>query len=271
MRRVVLPTLLALASPFGALDGQAPAPPNTVFLEAMTVVEIRAALAAGKTTAIIATAGTEQNGPHMVLGKHRYILEYTVDKIARQLGNALVAPIVTYVPEGNLEPPSGHMRMPGTITVSQEVFELLLEETARSLKGAGFREIVFIGDSGSNTNGMQAVTEKLNGEWAGSGFRVHHITDYYAKSGDDATGYITGEKRIAENQIGSHAGISDTSQLMFVNANYIRRDKLAPAGGFEGSGVSGNPTLATPEIGERLLRFKIDNAVAQIRASLAAR
>src|SRR5690606_24783006 len=85
-------------------------PPNTVFLEALTVVEIQEAVASGKTTAIVATAGTEQNGPHMVMGKHRYILEYTTDKIARRLGDALVAPIITYVPEGNLDPPSGHMR-----------------------------------------------------------------------------------------------------------------------------------------------------------------
>jgi creatinine amidohydrolase/Fe(II)-dependent formamide hydrolase-like protein len=118
---------------------------------------------------------------------------------------------------------------------------------------------------------MNAVTQKLNAEWAGTGFRVHHITDYYGKSGDDATAYITQEKGIAQSEIGSHAGISDTSQLMFVNPLYIRSDKLAPLGGFEGSGVSGNPALATPEIGERLLRFKIDNAVAQIRASLSAR
>jgi creatinine amidohydrolase len=277
MRRTAFLMLLAVGLPLAPAAAQTPSnaagpnPPNTVFIEAMTVVEIRAALAEGRTTAIIPTAGTEQNGPHMVLGKHRYILEYTVDKIARTLGDALVAPIVTYVPEGNLDPPSGHMRYPGTITVPQEVFRTVLEETARSLRGAGFRDIVFIGDSGSNTGGMAAVTEQLNAEWAGTDVRVHHITDYYGKSGDDATAYITRELGIPQDQIGSHAGISDTSQLMFVNPLYIRSDRLAPGGGFEGSGVSGNPTLASAAIGERLLRFKIDNAVAQIRASLAAR
>jgi creatinine amidohydrolase/Fe(II)-dependent formamide hydrolase-like protein len=277
MRRTVFLTLVALSLPQARAVAQSPVnaagpnPPNTVFIESMTVVEIREALASGKTTAIIATAGTEQNGPHMVLGKHRYILEYTADKIARTLGNALVAPIVTYVPEGNLDPPSGHMRYPGTITVPQEVFRTVLEETARSLRGAGFLDIVFIGDSGSNTQGMAAVTEQLNAEWGGTDVRVHHITDYYGKAGDDATAYITEDLGIARDQIGSHAGISDTSQLMFVNPLYIRADRLAPGGGFEDSGVSGNPTLASAAIGERLLRFKIDNAVAQIRASLAAR
>jgi creatinine amidohydrolase/Fe(II)-dependent formamide hydrolase-like protein len=262
--------LLALAAGAPAAAA-AQTPPNTVFLEALTVTEIRDLLAAGHTTAIVATAGTEQKGPHMVMGEHRFVLEYTTDKIARALGNALVAPIITYVPEGNLDPPSGHMRFPGTITVSQEVFQTLLEEAARSLEGGGFTDIVFLGDSGSNQDGMQAVTEKLNAEWRGTGARVHFIGDYYEKSGDDATRYITGELGIAEEEIGGHAGITDTSQMMYVNALHIRHDKLARLGGFENSGVSGNPTLASPEIGERLLRFKIDNALAQIRASLAAR
>jgi creatinine amidohydrolase len=270
MRRVAF--VAALLATLGVPpQAGAQTPPNTVFLEAMTVVEIREALAAGRTTAIIATAGTEQNGPHMVMGKHRYILEYTADKIARTLGNALVAPIITYVPEGNLDPPSGHMRMPGTITVPQDVFRTLLEETARSLKGGGFKDIVFIGDSGGNAAGMRAVTEQLSAEWAATDTRIYLIDDYYSKSSDDATRYITEEMGIPQGQIGSHAGISDTSQLMFVNPLHIRRDQLAEGGGFEGSGVSGNPTLATPEIGERLLRFKIDNAVAQIRAAIAAR
>ena len=264
------PSLISLG--LFALAGSVTAqtPPNTVFHEALTVVEIREALAAGKTTAIIATAGTEQKGPHMVLGEHRYVLEYTTDKIARTLGNALVAPIITYVPEGSLDPPSGHMRYPGTITLSQEVFQTLLEETARSLKGGGFRDIVFLGDSGGNQEGMRSVTEKLNAEWRGTEFRAHFIGDYYEKSGDDATLYITQELGIAEEEIAGHAGITDTSQMMFVNSLHIRRDRLARLGGFENSGVSGNPTLASPEIGERLLQFKIENAFAQIRASMRA-
>lgn len=269
MRKLTLPLLVPLlACPMGLV---AQTPPNTVFLEALTVVEIREAIEAGRTTVIVATAGTEQNGPHMVMGKHRYILEYTADKIARALGNALVAPIITYVPEGDLDPPSSHMRFPGTITVPQDVFQLLLEETARSLKGGGFRDVVFLYDSGGNANGMGAVAEKLNGEWAGTGARVHLIDEYYGKSSADARAWITGELGIPADQIGSHAGITDTSQLLFVNPLHIRADRLADRGGFEGSGVSGNPTLASPEIGERLLRFKIENAVAQIRSSMGSR
>jgi creatinine amidohydrolase len=246
-------------------------PPDTVFLEQLTWEEVRDLIGAGRTSAIIATAGTEQNGPHMVLGKHRYIIEYAADRIARTLGNALVAPVITYVPEGSWENPRGHMAKAGTITLPNDRFMALLEHTAKSLKAGGFADIIFIGDSGGNQNGMRDVAARLNEEWRGTRHRAHFIGDYYTKSSADAQRYITAQLGIPADDVGSHAGISDTSQLMFVNAKYVRLDRRAPGGGDPDSGVSGDPTKASAQIGEVLMRIKIDNAVAQIRSSLAAR
>jgi creatinine amidohydrolase/Fe(II)-dependent formamide hydrolase-like protein len=260
---------LVIAALFLPVCVAAQRPPDTVFLEELTWEEIRELIAAGRTSALIATAGTEQKGPHMVIGEHRYVLEYTTDRIARELGDMLVAPIITYVPEGSWDPPSGHMRMAGTITLPNEMFMDLLVHTAKSLEAGGFTDIIFIGDSGGNQNGMRDVAARLNQEWAGSGSRAHFISDYYAKSSDDAERYITEDLGIAAENIGGHAGMSDTSQMLFVNQNYVRTDKLAPGGGFEGSGVSGDPTRASVELGEKLLQIKIDNAVAEIRASMA--
>ena len=268
MKRVALLTLLVLCLPVPAT---AQRPANTIFLAELTWDEIRDQIVAGRTSVIIATAGTEQNGPHMVMGKHRYILEYTTDKIARTLGTALVAPIITYVPEGSWENPSGHMAKAGTITLPNPMFMEMLEHAAKSLEAGGFTDILFIGDSGGNQDGMRDVSAQLNEEWAGSGSRAHWIGDYYSKSSDDARAYITGELGIDGDQIGGHAGITDTSQLMFINPNHIRPDQIAPGGGVDDSGVSGNPTLASPAIGKVLLGFKVDNALAQIRTSLAAR
>ena len=269
------PTMLAsalAAALLPAASAHAQAPPSSVFIEELTWMEIRDRIEDGATTVIIATAGTEQKGPHMVMGEHRYVLEYTTDKIARALGNALVSPIITYVPEGDWgAEPTGHMRMPGTITMPEEWFVELLLHTARSHREAGFTDIVFLGDSGGNYSGMQSAVETLNREWQGSSSRAHLIEDYYRKAGADARAYITGELGIAADQIGGHAGITDTSQMWFVNEQHIRKDRLAPLGGFEGSGVSGNPTLASPEIGRRILDMKIQNALAEIRASLADR
>jgi len=268
---MMLAALLAASTSVPAgLSAQAP--PSTVFIEGLTWMEIRDRIQDGATSIIIATAGTEQKGPHMVMGEHKYVLEYTTDKIARALGNALVSPIITYVPEGRWgDEPTGHMRMPGTITLPEEWFVELLLHTARSHEAVGFTDIFFLGDSGGNYGGMSTAVETLNGEWAGSGSRAHLIEDYYDKSGDDARRYITEDLGIPADQIGGHAGITDTSQMWFVNEQHIRQDALAPLGGFEGSGVSGNPTLASPEIGRRILDIKIQNALAEIRASLADR
>ncbi len=237
---------------------------NTVFIEEMTWTEVQEAIDRGATTVILPTAGTEQNGPHMVTGKHRYIIEEASDRIARELGDALVAPTVTYVPEGGVDPPSGHMRYAGTITLPNEFFMKLLEYAARSFRAHGFTDIAFIGDSGGNQRGMEAVAEMLNEEWGGEGSRVHFIGDYYANNGFRDWLVEQGEE---PDSIGGHAGISDTSILLYVEPRHIRQDKLAPEGGFEGSGVSGNPTRASAEYGEVGMRMRVDAAVRQIRAA----
>src|SRR5260221_2943821 len=83
---------------------------DSVFIEELTWMEVRDALKAGKTTVIIPTGGVEQNGPYLATGKHNYVLRATTEAIARKLGNALVAPIVPFVPEADIDPPTGHMQ-----------------------------------------------------------------------------------------------------------------------------------------------------------------
>lgn len=264
MRRLAFGLSLALC----ALPLTAQRPPDTVFLEDFTWDEVRDLQKAGKRTIIIGTAGQEQKGPHMVMGEHKYVLTHTTEKIARALGDALVAPIITYVPEGSWENRRGHMAMAGTITLPEDRFRDLLTHTARSFKAGGFTHIVLIGDSGGNQTGMREVAAMLNAEWAGS-VRVTFVGDYYAKSVDDMRKYLLG-RGFTEEDIGNHAGMLDTSELMAVNPKLVRRDKLAKAGGFSGSGVSGDPTKASAEIGQALLKIKIDNALAQIRAARAS-
>src|SRR5262249_10873017 len=143
--------LLALAVLcFGFIGTASAQVPDTVFLERLTWDEVRDLMAAGKTTIIIPTGGTEQNGPHMAIGKHNVRVSANAEGIARRLGNALVAPVIAYVPEGGIDPPTGHMRFPGTISIPDPIFRGVLEYAARSLKQHGFRDIVFIGDNGPN-------------------------------------------------------------------------------------------------------------------------
>src|SRR5215471_4187114 len=157
-------------------------PPDTVFLEELSWNELRDLVRSGKTTIIVPIGGTEQNGPHMALGKHNRRVQLLSEKIARALGNALVAPVIAYVPEGNVDPPTEHMRFPGTITVPEGAFEKILESAARSFKLAGFRDIVFLGDHGGYQRAEKAVAARLDREWSATDVRAHAIEEYYRAS-----------------------------------------------------------------------------------------
>jgi creatinine amidohydrolase len=243
-------------------------PPDTVFIEDLTWAEARDLIASGHTTVIIGTAGTEQKGPHMVDGEHKFVMQYAADKIARALGKTLVAPVVTYVPEGGWDPPTGHMTKPGTITLPEDRFVDLLVNAGRSLKSGGFTTILFLGESGGNRSGMRTAAARLNELFKGSA-RAFWVDDYYTKSHADQNAYVTKTLGIPEDQIGGHANILDTSEMLFVNPKHVRTKKLAPGGGYENSGVSGDPTKATAALGKVFVQIKIDNAVAQAKGLMA--
>jgi creatinine amidohydrolase/Fe(II)-dependent formamide hydrolase-like protein len=260
--------LLALAASASA-QLPTPKPPDTVFLEELTWDELALLIKSGKTTAIVGTAGTEQKGPHMAIGEHKYATEYCAEQIARALGNAIVAPVVTYVPEGSWERPTGHMSKAGSITLPEDRFRTLLELIARSLRGSGFKEIILIGDSGGNQQGMNAVATKLNAEWKGTGVRLHFIGDYYTKAHAMQQNWLADSaKIIARDSIGGHANIMDTSELLYIHPQLVKTDRYAIAN--QANGVSGSPAKSSREIGKKLLDIKIGLALDQIRKSLAA-
>jgi creatinine amidohydrolase/Fe(II)-dependent formamide hydrolase-like protein len=236
--------------------------PDTVFLEELTWTEVHSAIENGTTTIIVPTAGTEQNGPHMVLGKHKYRINAGAERIARALGNALVAPVITYVPEGNIDPPSGHMRFAGTISIPTEVFQQVLEHTARSLKQHGFTDILLVGDSGPNQRPQASIAEKLSMEWLNDGVNVFHIGNWYKIGVFDEYLISQGANH---DQIGSHAGLRDTSLLLAIAPEHVRVHNISPGRGPDVDGVSGDPTLATPALGQVGFDLIFNAAMDQIR------
>jgi len=236
-------------------------------IENMTWLEVREAINSGSTTVLVPTGGTEQNGLHMILGKHNEIVKYTAAKIAESLGKTLVAPVISYVPEGNIDPPTGHMKFAGTLSISEAEFEAVLESTARSLQQHGFKMIAFIGDSGGNQAAQQRVAERLSQLWQKEGVIVLHVGNYYADNSQYT--YLLNNGYSAA-QIGTHAGIRDTSELMAVfpegvrsalKVNYIATE-------FAAIGADGDAGKASVFLGNILLDLKIHAAVKQIRAAL---
>ena len=273
-KRVLFATICLCALVAVAISAQRPADapatassgkaPDSVFIEDLTWAEVRDMIAGGTTNVIIGTAGTEQKGPHMVDGEHKFVMEWSADKIARLMGKTLVAPVVTYVPEGSWENIGGHMAKPGTITLPDDRFVELLVNAGRSLKAGGFKKIWFIGESGGNRNGMRTAAEKLNAMWNGAA-TAYWVDDYYTKAHAQQNTMMAKLLKVGDTEVGNHANILDTSELLFVNPKHIRRDRLT-GNDYPNNGVSGNnQSKATPDIGKQLLQVKLDLAMAQIK------
>jgi creatinine amidohydrolase len=262
--KLALSSVVGLALALAVVSRPLTAPlPNTLYLPEMTWVEVRSALDRGYTTVIVPTGGIEENGPHMILGKHDYIVRYTAERIAKELGHALVAPVVSFVPEGDFSPPTGNMRFPGTVGVSEAAFAQVLDGIARSLKSAGFKTICFISDHGQSQKPQAQVAERLNHEWARQGVTVIAVGDYYADEPQIQFLLGQGETRAT---IGGHAGITDTSELLAVHPEGVDLTRIAgrPFTLAE-TGADGDALRASSERGKALLDIKVQAALRQIR------
>lgn len=245
------------------------AAPDTVLLEELTWTELRDLTASRSMIIIVPVGGTEQNGPHMTLGKHNVRVKVLSERIARSLGNALVAPVIAYVPEGGLSPATGHMRFPGTITVPGGTFQTVLEYAARSFRLHGIKDIVFLGDHGSTQADEKAVAGRLNREWTGTSARVHAIDDYY-RAADVEFPRLLKTRGYRDDELGSHAGLADTSLTLAVDPRLVRSGAPRP-GPQEASGVSGDPSRASAELGQLGVELIVSRTVEAIKASIARR
>ena len=244
---------------------------DSVFLDDLTWTEVRDDLHAGKTTIIIPVGGTEQSGPHMALGKHNVRVKALAGKIAASLGNALVAPVLAYVPEGSIAPPAGHMRFAGTISVPDDAFRSLLEGAARSFRQHGFVDIVLIGDHGGYQSQLKTVATRLNHEWTATSARVHFIGDYYKAAEVDYDQALRA-KGFTDAQIGIHAGLADTSLMMAIDASLVRPNVIASdARDAKAVGVTGDPRGSSAALGQLGVDLIVRRTVAAIRAAQSAR
>ena len=226
-----------------------------VFLEDLTSGEVREAVRAGTTTILVPIGGTEQNGPHMALGKHNARARALAARIAERLGNALVAPVIAYVPEGDVAPPSQHMRYPGTITVPLPTFEKTLEAAARSLRQHGFRDVVFLSDHGGYLASVTAVAKRVPGA---------HAPEAYYRAASQGFAALLRKQGFGDAEIGEHAGLADTALTMALVPEMVRVEQLGKSAGAN-TGVRGDPTRATAALGEQGVRLIVDSTVEAIR------
>ena len=264
---IALAAYLAAAAP-SAAPARAPraATPPPVAMTDMTMTEVRDAIAAGKTTVLVFNGSIEQTGPHVVLGKHIYKAQYLGERIARELGNALVAPVMPFAPTGaELD------KFPGTIDLSAETFSKVNEEVTANLVRAGFKYVILMGDHGGNQPPLQALAPKLDEKYRPQGVRVFFAGDVYAKADAEVEQYLEAHHFPPSN----HGGVADTSELWAISARHIRPGNIRMgdpvdrgAGGSVSigpSGVEGDPRPSSPELGRRFNDIKVRLGVAEIR------
>ena len=255
---------------------------ESLWTEELTWMEVRDMIKAGNRTIIIGTGGVEQNGPYVAGGKHNFVLQTVLPYIARAIPGSLIAPIVKFVPEGRIEPTtSGHMQYPGTISLEPATFLALLSDICRSYKAHGFVDIILIGDSGGNQNGMRSVADTLNARWAavGDSARVHYLAEYYNEDrwsydflktlGITQIDSTPGRERDArvDTRNGMHDDVYYEAQIAVQDPKHIRAEQRRKVGQLSIHGVDLSSMEKTVEIGKKLAEYRAGITAKAFQAS----
>jgi creatinine amidohydrolase len=248
-----------------------------VEFEMMTWPEVKQAMEAGKTTALIYTGGTEQRGPQNVNGGHNIMAHATVDAIARRLGNALYLPVLPYTPN------NASADLPGTIGLTPELLEAVLERVSEQAIATGFKNVVLMGDhGGGQPNTYRDVAKKLDDKWGAKGIHIYFCDEVYAKAQGDFDKYLQSKGYPSS----SHAGIPDTSEMLYLGGEKYTRKELiktavgdpVPPPGQRGqrdpnvprinNGITGDARQSSVALGKMAFDMKVDYAVRQIQGFL---
>lgn len=238
--------------------------PDTVFMEDMTWLEVRDAMKAGKKTVLVPSGGVEQCGPYLVMGKHNYVCRVTMDAIARKLGDALVAPIIPFVPQGEINPPTSHMRYAGTMSLTEETYRSLVREICLCCRTHGFENIVLLADSYGNQDGMEKVAKELSERWAGEKTRIFYIRAYH-DSGDSSNNWLAQEHGIEQRPEWLHDNFGVTATLMALDPAKVRFHERVAAGKDRINGIKLQPAENTIAWGKRIIEYRADLTVKAIR------
>jgi creatinine amidohydrolase len=255
-----------------------------VEFDMMTWQEVKQALQAGKTTALVYNGGTEQRGPQNVNGGHTLIARETGRRIALKLGNAILAPVLAYSPN------SASATLPGTIGLSTKIYAAMNEEIAEQLIISGFKNIVLMGDHGGGQKELGEVAKKLDDKYAGKGIRVVFCDQVYVGTKEHPGAQADFEEWLGKNGYpsGGHAGTSDTSEMIYLGADkgWVRMNLVPTAVGDPvqergaqrdpskprvNNGITGDARRANAELGKKFIDMKVDYAVRQINQLLAAK
>jgi creatinine amidohydrolase/Fe(II)-dependent formamide hydrolase-like protein len=287
MRNFIIAGVIMVTLTSTAALAQAPARAMSVAsaerveFELMTWPEVKAALAGGKTTALIYTGGTEQRGPQDVNGGHTLMGQATVKAIALKLGNAIAMPVLPYTPN------NADANLPGTIGITNDLLAAILERLSEQAIATGFKNVILMGDHGDGqesgpANVYQAVAKKLDAKYAARGIHVYYCDRVYAPANGDFDKYLAAHGYPASD----HGGIPDTSEMLYLgDGAWVRKNLIASSVGdpvlppgqkpdpkvrLVNNGITGDGRRSSAALGKIFFDMKVDYAVTQIRGFLAS-
>jgi creatinine amidohydrolase/Fe(II)-dependent formamide hydrolase-like protein len=234
-----------------------------VEIERMTHAEIYDAIhKQGKTTVLIFNGGTEQRGPHAVLGGHTFMARRTAEAIARRLGNALVSPVLPFSPAGS------HLnaKWPGSVDLTPDLYSKVNEAVVASMVTNGFRNIILMGDHGGGQQELASLARTLDARYSPKDVHVYFCSSVYKEAREDFNAWLKQHGL----PVGTHASIPDTSELMYLGGEeFVRKNRLVT--GSPDNGITGDPRRASAELGKRVFDMKVDYGVEEIRKLIRAK
>lgn len=258
---------------------------DKVLMEEMSWVEIEAAIQNGKTTVIVVSGSIEQHGPHLPTGTDTFLGYEIAQRAARQFGKALVAPVIRPCLSEH------HMGFPGSLTLSWETYNEVLNDYCESLSNFGFTDVILASSHGGNNAVMTAITPDIARRlYAKANI---HLVDYLTLCAEDEMAYLKG-LGISRGKAGVHAGYGETSEMLVAQPDLVKMESAE--GGlddesfydprniprsqidsfiygirhFSKNGVLGDPRDANPEAGEKLLSMAAATFAKAIANSIAA-
>ncbi|WP_276271050.1 creatininase family protein [Haloarcula litorea] len=247
---------------------------DTVELGEMTWTEVEAALDDGVDTAIVAVGAVEQHGPHLPLLTDTLRGDAIAERIADELGDAVVAPTIRPGCSGH------HMSFPGTITVPPAVLMDQIRAYCRSLDEHGFAHVVLVPTHGGNFAPVNTVAPELGRELDTN---VVALADLQELMELGNAGLADAGVDYREPVV--HAGAVETAVLLAVAEDLVDTDSFEV--GTEGevstarllsegmetiteNGVLGDPNHATAAAGEAILDRVAEAYAEQVEAARAA-
>ncbi len=255
-----------------------------IILEEMSWVEVDEAIKSGRDTVIIASGVVEQHGPQLPLNTDTVLGHYGCVEIAKKMKTVLVGPPINFGVTWNLRD------FPGTIHLRDETFIQFLIDYTDSLIRAGFKNIIYLCQHGSNKSALEAIVHRYNLDQKKA--RVMYFAPWiYAPEGLGT---------LFSREVGFHANETETSMMLHVAPDLVQMDKAegiveipdAPpirdksyrfliqvnspttelgrggAWSITDTGAFGTPSKATKEFGERLVEGYIDNIVKDLKVIL---